>query len=405
MLMRGGRLAAVAVGVSLLGACSQVPDAINPVEWYKSSVEFFTDDEEQAAQPTQADNALVKDRGKAPPGADKEFPSIASVDQQRDYHEARKRGGLVADTEGRKYAPAIARQGEPSSRLAASPPSEPKSPPSEPKVAEQQPAPPASPKAPVTMQQAGLAPPAPPKAPPPPVSSKAPAAPQQARLAPPSGPGAASLPPASGQKAFQARLQKRLDEIRARAGRPPAGLPAAMAGAIAPDNFGTVIINSMGVSVGQAGAPAANPAAVNSRQLAANPQLALNPLTRLARPLAAGAVKVATIHFPNGSAALTARDRQIIAEALQLKRERGGRIHIIGHASSRTRSSDPIRHKMVNFKVSADRADAVARELIRLGVKKEELAVDAISDAQPVYFEFMPTGEAGNRRAEIYLES
>jgi hypothetical protein len=33
------------------------------------------------------------------------------------------------------------------------------------------------------------------------------------------------------------------------------------------------------------------------------------------------------------------------------------------------------------------------------------LVVDAISDAQPVYFEFMPTGEAGNRRAEIYLES
>ena len=60
---------------------------------------------------------------------------------------------------------------------------------------------------------------------------------------------------------------------------------------------------------------------------------------------------------------------------------------------------------MLNFKVSVDRADAVARELIRLGVKKRELVVDAMSDAQPVYFEFMPTGEAGNRRAEIYLES
>ena len=118
-----------------------------------------------------------------------------------------------------------------------------------------------------------------------------------------------------------------------------------------------------------------------------------------------GAVKVATIHFRNGSSALTTRDRQIIANALQLKKERGGRIHIIGHASSRTRSADPVRHKMMNFKVSVDRADAVARELIRLGVKKKELVVDAISDAQPVYFEFMPTGEAGNRRAEIYLES
>ena len=171
---------------------------------------------------------------------------------------------------------------------------------------------------------------------------------------------------------------------------------------MAPDNFGTVIVNASGVSAGQAGVAAPNPAAVNTQRLAANP---LTHLARPARPLSAGAVKVATIHFRNGSASLSSRDRQIIAQALQLKKERGGRIHIIGHASSRTRSSDPVRHKMLNFKVSVDRADAIARELIRLGVKKEELVVDAISDAQPVYFEFMPTGEAGNRRAEIYLES
>ena len=44
-------------------------------------------------------------------------------------------------------------------------------------------------------------------------------------------------------------------------------------------------------------------------------------------PLTLGAVKVATIHFRNGSAALSARDRQIIANALQLKKERGGQIH------------------------------------------------------------------------------
>ena len=26
----------------ILGACSQVPDAVNPVEWYNSTVEFFS---------------------------------------------------------------------------------------------------------------------------------------------------------------------------------------------------------------------------------------------------------------------------------------------------------------------------------------------------------------------------
>jgi len=193
-----------------------------------------------------------------------------------------------------------------------------------------------------------------------------------------------------------------LDEIRTRAGQPPAELLMSAAGVVARDDFETVIVDSAGISSGSVGASAPSPASVKALPLAANP---LTHIVRPIQPLVSSAVKVATIHFRNGSSVLTARDRQIIANALQLKKERGGRIHIIGHASSRTRSSDPIRHKMVNYKVSVDRADAVTRELIRLGVNKEELVVDAISDARPVYLEFMPTGEAGNRRAEIYLES
>jgi len=365
-------IAAAAIAGVLLNGCSQVPDAINPVEWYNSSMEFFSgEDEKKVTVAKQPENTLAKDRGKAPLSTDKAFPKLSSVDQQRDYYEARKSGGLVADTEGRKYAPAIARQGEPASVLAAAPPAEPQ-------AGTQQPAPPAMPASPVTTEQARLAPSA----------------------------AQTNLPSTGEQKAFQARLQQRLNEIRARAGQPPASLPVASAGAMAasmaPDNFGTVVINSTGVSSGQTGAAAPNPATVSSLNLGGGP---LTHMARPARAISAGAVKVATIHFNNGSAALSRRDRQIIANALQLKKERGGRIHIVGHASSRTRLTDPVRHKMVNFKVSVDRADAIARELMRLGVKKEELVVDAISDANPVYYEFMPTGEAGNRRAEIYLES
>ena len=364
---------AVTFTVALLGSCSQLPDTINPVERYNKSVDFFVDIENKEQPPARqkVKNTLEKNRGKAPPSASKAFPKIASVDQRRDYYEARKRGGLVADTEGRAYAPAIARQSETSSRLAAAPPPEPR-------AAEQQPAPPATPATPVTPKEVLLAPPSATKT------------------------ASGSLPSTGEHKAFQDRLQKRLDEIRARAGQPPAELPTSPAGATAPDDFGTVVVNSTGIKSSRGDALAVNPASVKVAAIAAN---SLTQITRPIRSLASGAVKVATIHFRNGSSALTTRDRQIIANALQLKKERGGRIHIIGHASSRTRSVDPVRHKMLNFKVSVDRADAVAQELIRLGVKKEELVVDAISDAQPIYFEFMPTGEAGNRRAEIYLES
>jgi len=119
--------------------------------------------------------------------------------------------------------------------------------------------------------------------------------------------------------------------------------------------------------------------------------------------LPAGALRVATIQFNNGSARLSAEDRRVLRQVSDLQRSQGGRLQVIGHASSRTRDMDLVRHKMVNFKVSADRADAVARELTRLGVAAGDIVIGAVADAIPAYYEIMPSGEAGNRRAEVYL--
>ena len=38
-----------------------------------------------------------------------------------------------------------------------------------------------------------------------------------------------------------------------------------------------------------------------------------------------------------------------------------------------------------------------------LGVPAEKVLIEAVGDSQPVYYESMPQGEAGNRRAEIFL--
>lgn len=117
-----------------------------------------------------------------------------------------------------------------------------------------------------------------------------------------------------------------------------------------------------------------------------------------------GSYQVATILFGNGSADLTARDRRIIREVFAQQRRTGGTIRIVGHASHRTANMDLIRHKLVNLRVSAARADAVARELIKLGVRPGSLFVGAVSDRYPRYQEYMPSGEAGNRRAEIFID-
>ena len=65
---------------------------------------------------------------------------------------------------------------------------------------------------------------------------------------------------------------------------------------------------------------------------------------------------------------------------------------------------DPANHEVANFEVSMERAGAVAAMLARYGVAPGAIITEARSDSTPVYHEFMPTGEAGNRRAEIYLE-
>ncbi len=87
-----------------------------------------------------------------------------------------------------------------------------------------------------------------------------------------------------------------------------------------------------------------------------------------------------------------------------MQRQRGGTLHVIGHASSWTRDMNPVRHNMINFGLSLDRANTVAHELLRLGVTTSQFSIGAMSDARPLFFEVMPSGEAGNRRVEIFLD-
>jgi outer membrane protein OmpA-like peptidoglycan-associated protein len=112
---------------------------------------------------------------------------------------------------------------------------------------------------------------------------------------------------------------------------------------------------------------------------------------------------VALIFFQHGSAALTADDRDVIRDIAELQKTRGGVIQIVGHASMRTGNVDPAAHDEVNYEMSLARANAVAEALMREGVGAANVQVAAAGSNEPEYYEFTPTGEAGNRRAEIYL--
>ena len=138
-----------------------------------------------------------------------------------------------------------------------------------------------------------------------------------------------------------------------------------------------------------------------------SPQVAALPLPAYAvqKPSSVQkAVQVATIYFKNGSSRLGARDRVVVQDVVSMYRETGGIIRIIGHSSGFAASQVSGRSKLVNFKVSLDRANAVAAELIRHGVQPGRIDVSAQGTENPRYAEYLPTGEAGNRRAEVFLD-
>ncbi|MBX6323167.1 MAG: OmpA family protein [Rhodospirillaceae bacterium] len=133
------------------------------------------------------------------------------------------------------------------------------------------------------------------------------------------------------------------------------------------------------------------------------PTAATQPQVAAAAPAPAGVGKpIGLIYFGHGSAALDREARSVLRNIAQIA-QAGGTVRIIGHASMRTRTMDLTDHKLVNFDVSVARAGAVADELIRLGVRPEQVQIAGAGDELPVFAEFMPTGEAGNRRTEIYL--
>ncbi len=113
--------------------------------------------------------------------------------------------------------------------------------------------------------------------------------------------------------------------------------------------------------------------------------------------------RVETIYFANGSAAVDAQYSKALRKIVKTAKEKEANIIVYGYASSRTRNTDPVTHKLVNFKVSLERAENVAAALRKAGMPASKIKVEALSDTAPAYLEVMPEGERLNRRAEIYI--
>jgi len=157
--------------------------------------------------------------------------------------------------------------------------------------------------------------------------------------------------------------------------------------------------------------PAVPPAAGGGRGAGSDVVADLNAAPGTPAGMAAamngGVPPMAIIYFPGDSTNLPAAARTKVREAVAAFRATGGAgmVKVVGHSSSRTGNMPVERHLEVVFQKSQARASAVAAALIKAGVPADKVQIEAVGDSQPIYYESMPKGEQGNRRAEIYIQS
>ncbi len=104
LLRRCSNFCAALLLLGGLGACSAVPDAVNPVEWYRGVTGLFEDDD---AQLERAQEQAARQTTPLP-GTGKPYPNLATVPNRPQVTSAAERGkvaaGLAADRENARYA-------------------------------------------------------------------------------------------------------------------------------------------------------------------------------------------------------------------------------------------------------------------------------------------------------------
>jgi outer membrane protein OmpA-like peptidoglycan-associated protein len=428
-------IALVVVLASVLAACSSVPDWANPSRLYDRVSGVFTGDEGDGAFPTAS---AVPDRPET---------TTAAARQQTAQ-------GLVADRENAQYTDDEIRRDEPAQVAAVAPAPRPAPPP--------RPATQEATTAPAPAQQVAQAPARPslldsrrvaprgtastPAAndtldsrrtitsgrttPPAATAAPAPVAPRVVERRAPAPAAVPRAPVAVAQAPAPVAPAPSAPPVAAQRTTPRLVLPAQPTVAVGPgqtlvsQTFARLLQDSAStVSTAPANAsfslPSAAPIQAGERPVSPIVRDTYNAAlvatsrsitrTASAQPAAfqgqaASGSAAVSVQFGHDSARIPRASRATVRQIAEQYKARGGVIRVVGHASSKTKNMPVAEHNLANFKVSLDRAQTVANELIRLGVPPDAIFVEARGASDPAFFESMPAGEAGNRRAEIFLD-
>lgn len=391
---RAAVVALVAVGAS---GCSDIPDWADPTNWVDDS---GPSDTGQPAGETP-DLASIPDRPTPSSTADEQKQVASSLDADRSqakYSSDALRGGTEPAAPPPPPPSAVS-----SDQLAAAQSMTPSTPRPAPSAASSTPPPSQAEAAPPASDTTGAAP-----TPAPAATNLPPATPAPAQAASPApAPVTASMiSPSDAALGFKPSSAPPLDPTIGQFVAPPivarydqtasaAGAAGTRVAAVTPRPARGK--RAVGGPDAMSGAVVANLDALQTAS-AGRPSTYAN---------AQGLPPTSVVFFPGDGTLLNAEGRAQVRAAVEAFKQAGqqGYIRIVGHASSRTSNMPLEKHLVVIFNKSQDRANAVAKEVIREGVPANKVLVEAVGDSQPVYYESMPKGEDGNRRAEIFLQS
>lgn len=388
---------AIAFASLALAGCSYVPDELNPVEW-ASAVDEWISGEDEELDP-EALRRIESERSQAIPGEDESFPTLGSVpDDRPDFSTREDRDAiaaqLIADRSNARYTEeavgAVPEDQTPwrdSNRTSPAPVA-----PAPEIVPEPEAALPA-PRAPVAEAR-----PAPTVAPPPRPYTEERAyrdeqAIQERRRSMERTAVVVVQPPPVPQVPGWTTVEQEFYRMFAASGGPDprySGMTATDYAAATPSYSPTVRM--------AAAAPGYSPVVGGANTGAMRSLDDFNPLS------VESSMQAAVVYFNHGSSKLSRQDREVLRQVAAAYKEYDVTVRVVGHSSSRTKTSKVVAHKIANYEISVNRARAVARQLVKLGVAPGSLYVGAMADTKPKFSEATPMGEAANRRADVYLD-
>lgn len=368
------RLVVLGATLLVLSGCSSVPDAVNPISWYRGITGASKNDD------------LGKDQNQQnlQEGSNEPYPNLGNVPQAPEtalsgIDRDKLVNSLIADRNNAQYSNEDLHPGR---AAVTAPPPAPPTPAAPPAAAPATPrTPPASaavPSPPPPTVQAQAAPPSAPVASATPRGTSAQSPPPQ---------GAPKRPPAHGSEAPPAESSLTSPKVKSvpegEAVTPPPPPPQISPPQnIAPQN------SKVAAPPPPATVPGLKAPNVPARETSAPPSTPNTATSR--RP--AISYRVADVAFTRGSALLSDKLRDTIAAIVKLHNDNGGMIRIVGHGEAAGSNT-----AVAGLTLALDRAQAVAIALTDAGVAAKDISVEAAPVAA--------RGGSDVPRAEVYLEN